>query len=60
MVRECKKAFADISTQYIVGLDWVTLDDGVPRNEIADKLANDCSVQKFVQPEPPLVPLGKT
>jgi len=37
----------------------VSLDAGVQGNEITDKLAKDCSVQNFVQPEPSLGPLGR-
>jgi len=40
------------STRHAVGLYWVPGHAGVRRNEIADKLARDGSVQRFVEPEP--------
>ena len=44
----------DISTQHNVELYWTLGHAGVRGNEIADKLARDDSVQKFVGPEPSL------
>jgi hypothetical protein len=41
----------DISTRRVVGMYFVPGHAGVRGNEIADKLARDCSVQKFVGPE---------
>jgi hypothetical protein len=41
-----------ISTRHAVGLYWVPGHAGVRGNEIADKLARDGSVQRFVGPEP--------
>ena len=52
LVRECQKALHDISTRHAVGLYWVPGHAGVKGNEIADKLARDGSVQRFVGPEP--------
>lgn len=51
LVRRCQKAFIDISPGHAVGLYWVSGHAGVRRNEIADKLARDGFVQKFVVPE---------
>ena len=51
-VRQCQKALNDMSTRQTVGLHWVPEHSGVRGNEIADKLARDGSVQKFVGPEP--------
>jgi len=42
----------DISTGHTVGLYWVPGHAGVRGNEIANKLARDGSVQRFVGPEP--------
>ena len=50
-VRECQKAFNDISPGHTVGTYWVPVHAGVRGNEISDKLARDGSVQKFVGPE---------
>jgi hypothetical protein len=52
LVLQCQKALNDISTRHTVGLYWVPGHAGVRGNEIADKLARDGSVQKFVGPEP--------
>jgi ribonuclease HI len=54
LVRQCQKALNDISTRYTVGLNGVPGHAGVRGNEIADKLARDGSVQRFVGPEPSL------
>ena len=40
------------STRHAVGLHWVPGHAGLRRNEIADRLARDGSVQRFVGPEP--------
>ena len=37
LVRQCQKAWNDISTRHTVGLYWVPGNAGVQRNEIADK-----------------------
>jgi hypothetical protein len=42
------------SSQHVVGLYWVPGHSGGQGNEIADKLARDGSVLKFVGPEPAL------
>jgi ribonuclease HI len=52
LVRQCQKALNDISTRHAMGLYWVPGHAGVRGNEIADKLARDSSVQRFVGPEP--------
>jgi len=52
MVWQCQKALNDISTLHAVGLYWVPGHVRVRGNEIADKLARDGSVQRFVGPEP--------
>jgi len=52
LVRECQKALHDISTRYTVGVYWVPGHARVKGNDIADKLARDSSVQRFVGPEP--------
>ena len=52
LVRQCQKALNDISTWHTVGLYWVPGHAGVRGNEIADKLARDGFVQRFVGPEP--------
>jgi hypothetical protein len=52
LVRQCQKALNDISTRHTVRLYWVPGHAGLWGNEIADKLARDGSVQKFVGPEP--------
>jgi hypothetical protein len=54
LVRQCQKALNDISTRHTVGLCWVPGHAGVRGNEIADKLARDVFVQRFVGPEPSL------
>ena len=54
LVQQCQKVLNDISTQHAVGLYWVPEHAGVQGNKIADKLARDGSVQKFVGPEPSL------
>jgi len=54
LVQQCQKVLKDISTQPTVGLYWVPGHAGVQGNEIADRLARDGSVQKFVGPEPSL------
>ena len=48
LVQQYQKALEDISTQHTVVLNWVR------GNELADKLARDGSVQKFVGPGPSL------
>jgi len=50
LVQQCQKVLKDISTQHSVGLYWVPGKAGVQGNEIANKLARDSSVQKFVGP----------
>jgi len=59
LVRKCQKVLNDISTRHAVGLYWVPGHAGVRRNEIADKLARDGSLQRFVGPEPFLGSLGR-
>jgi hypothetical protein len=51
LVQQCQKALNDISTQHTVGLYWVLEHAVVQGNEIADKLAIDGFVQKFVGTE---------
>ena len=48
LVRQCQKALNDIPTRHAVGLYWVPGHAGVRGNEMADKLARDVSVQRFV------------
>ena len=48
LVQQCQKAFNEISTWHAVDLYWVPAHAGVRGNKIADKLARDGSVQKFV------------
>ena len=55
LVQQCQKALNYISTWHTKGLYWVPGHTGVRGNKIADKLARDSSVQKFVGPEPSLV-----
>jgi len=52
LVRQCQKVLNDISTWHTVWLYWVPGHARVLRNEIANKLARDGSVQKLVGPEP--------
>jgi ribonuclease HI len=52
LVHQCQKALNNISTRHTVGLYWVPGHAGVRGNEIADRLARDGSVQRFVGPEP--------
>jgi hypothetical protein len=52
LVQQCQKALDNISIPYTVGLYWVPGHARVQGNEIADKLARDGSVQRFVGPEP--------
>jgi ribonuclease HI len=54
LVRQCQKALNDTSTQHTVALYWVPGHAGVRGNEIADRLAEDGSVQKSVGPQPSL------
>jgi hypothetical protein len=60
LVRQCQKSLNGISTRQHVGLYWVPGHAGVQGNEIADKLARDASVQRFVGSEPFLESLGRT
>jgi ribonuclease HI len=52
LVRQCQKVLKVIYIRHTVGLYWVPGHAGSPGNEIADKLARDSSVQKFVGPQP--------
>jgi hypothetical protein len=54
VIQQCQMALNDTSTPHVVGMCRVSGHAGVRRNEIADKLARDGSVQKFVGPEPSL------
>jgi RNase H. len=54
LVRRCQKALNVISTRHTAGLYWVPRHAGIRGNEIADRVARDCSVQKFVGTKPPL------
>ena len=54
LVQQCLKVLDDMSTQYTVGLSWVPWPAGERGNEIADRLARNVSVQKFVGPDPSL------
>jgi len=54
LVQKCQKALNDISTEHTVGLYWIPGHAGVLGNEVANKLARDSSVPKFVGPEPSL------
>ena len=60
LVRQCQKSLNGISTRHAMGLYWVPGHAGVRGNEIADKLARDGSVQRFVGSEPFLGILGRT
>jgi ribonuclease HI len=52
LVQQCHKALNDTSAGHIGGPYWLPGLAGVRGNEMADKLARDGSVQKFVGPEP--------
>jgi hypothetical protein len=52
LAQQCQKALKSISNRHNVGLCWVLGRAGLRGNEIADKLARDGSVQRFVGPEP--------
>jgi len=54
VVQQWQKALNDISTWHAVGLYWLPPHAWVQRNEIADKLTTDGSVQKFGGGEPAL------
>jgi len=54
LVCHCQQVLYDISIWHAVGLFWVPGHAGVRGNKIADKLASDGSVQRFVGPEPVL------
>ena len=49
-VRQWQKALNDISARHAVGLLWVPAHAGVRGEEIADALARDGSVLRFVGP----------
>ena len=51
LVRQCQKVLNDISARHAVGLFWVPEHAGVQGNEIANELARDGSVLRFVGPE---------
>jgi ribonuclease HI len=51
LVQQCQKALNNISTRHAVGLYWVPGHAGVRGIEMADELARDSSVLKFVGPE---------
>jgi ribonuclease HI len=51
LIRQCQKALNDTSIRHTVGLYWVPGHARVRGNEIADKIARDGSLQKFVGPE---------
>ena len=48
---ECQKVLNDISNWAHCGAVWVPGHAGVQRNDIANKIRRDSSVQKFVGPE---------
>jgi len=52
LVRQYQKALNDIASRHTVGLYWVSGHAVIGRNEIADRLARDVSVHRFVGPEP--------
>ena len=52
LVRQCQKALNDISARHAVGLFWVPGHAGLRGNEVADEIARDGSVLRFVGPEP--------
>jgi ribonuclease HI len=54
LVRQCQKALNGISARHAVRLFWVPRHAGVRGNEIADELARDGSVLRFVGPAPVL------
>jgi len=54
LVRQCQKVLNDISALHAMGLFWVPGHAGVGGNEIADKLARNGSVLRFMGPEPAL------
>ena len=54
VLQQCQKALHDISTQHTAGLYWVPGHAGVQGNEIANKIAREGSVQRFVAPQPSL------
>ena len=51
-MRQCQKVLNDISTQHTVGLYWVPGHAGIWGNEIANKLARNGSLQRFVGTAP--------
>jgi len=54
LVRQCQKTLNHISARNPVGLFWVPRHAGLRGNEIADEVARDGSVLRFVGPEPAL------
>ena len=54
LVHQCQKALNDISTRHAVELFWVTGHAGIRGNEIADGLARNGSVLRFLGPDPAL------
>jgi ribonuclease HI len=59
-VRHCQKTLNVISTRHTAGLYSVPGHAGVRGNEIADKLTEGGSVQKFTETEPSLGgPVGR-
>ena len=54
LVQQCQKAMNGISTWHAVGFYWVLAHAGVQGNKIANKLARDGSVQRFVGRDPAL------
>lgn len=51
LVQQCQKALNDISTQYSVGIFWISVYSWVRGNEIADGLAREGIVHYFVGPK---------
>jgi hypothetical protein len=52
LVRQCQEELNDISARHAVRLFWVPGHARLRGNEVADEIARDGSVLRFVEPEP--------